>query len=139
MTDKPEHLYKVSYKIETNDPPITADQARERAEQGWGACDAVLMASILFPEDGSYSVLFASRDGRTDEELSENEMFKVWMMLANRLAQSDDLDSVKRAIAQTTWEIIVQSIFGHDPPDSDSHDEACEGCAACNTKLDDEE
>jgi hypothetical protein len=58
MTD---HTYPVSYRLERNDPPLSAEEAAEEALEGMGSCDAAVVLSILFPEDGSYWCLRRSR------------------------------------------------------------------------------
>lgn len=104
-----DHKYKLSYKVvevRGNGEGITAEQAKEVAKEGYGSCDAVLICSIIFPEDGSYSVQFLPYDGRTDDMLSDKEMFKVWEMLAMRLAKSTTLDAGRLQLAQLVTQVI---------------------------------
>jgi len=88
------HTYKLRYKLE----PWTgsADEARAQTKEGWGACDAMLVASIIYPEDGSLSVSLASKDGRTGNPLDDIECLKVWTMLARQLGESKTLPEVQR-------------------------------------------
>lgn len=108
---KTEHAYPLSYQFRVNNPPLTPEQARADTEAGWGSCDAMLTASILFPEDGSYSVKFASKDGRTGQELTDHEWFKVWSLLTHRLAQSKTLDSARKAFATDVFEVLRQAVL----------------------------
>lgn len=66
--------------------------------------DALFMASVLFPPDGSLSVLFWSFDGRkkadperagAPQEMDDVDWFRVWMMLTIRLAKSRTLSKAK--------------------------------------------
>ncbi len=76
--------YYLTYCIEARPDGITAEQIQE-AEGDLGGCDAVVLCSILYPEEGGCSVLAVSLDGRTGEPLSTLEVFKVWGMLAHTL------------------------------------------------------
>jgi hypothetical protein len=111
----PDHKYKLSYKVTevvAHPEGITAEQAHELAKTGFGTCDAVLIASILYPADGSYSVYFIPRDGRTGKDLSDLEMFKVWIMLANRLANSQTLDDARKLLAHITFQTYAEDFMG---------------------------
>ena len=101
------HKYKLRYKIERKPEGFTVDEAKAMSKEGYGACDAVLLASIIFPEDGSYSLFFIGEDGRTDTELSDHEWFKVWSMLAKRLGQSKTLDPGRREFANATFHAFL--------------------------------
>lgn len=66
--------------------------AREQIPDDRGGCDAMLFASILYPEDGSLSIQFLGVDGRrSDRELQDREWFKVFAHLAKVLSESKEL------------------------------------------------
>lgn len=110
------HEYKLSYRLDRNDPPIDTEEARRRAEEdGLGSCDAAVLLSILFPEDGSYSMLLRSLDGRSGEPLSDAEVFKAWWMLAKRLGDSTTLEPRRAVLAKATFEMIAEEILGRRP------------------------
>lgn len=68
-----------------------------------GACDAFIFASILYLEDGSYSLQYFSQDGRNNgKELNSNEIFKAWILLASNLMEKKDLPEWKRMLAEMT-------------------------------------
>lgn len=118
-------LYQVTHKpegVKGNDVPI-----------GMGAADAIFMASILYPEDGTLSMLFLSKDGRTGEELDDHEWFKVWMLLAPRLAASERLDAGKRALCAEVHGIIADAILRRDEkPKLGLVAVETESCAVCS-------
>ena len=88
---KHEEEYFLSYQFRVNDPPLTYEQAKSESEEtNWGATHAMFMASICDPPDGSLSIYFLSKDGRNGLELPDSELFKVWMLLTNRLTKSQD-------------------------------------------------
>lgn len=108
-----EHRYRLSYLFETlPGDGISVEEAKTRAKDGHGACDAMLVASIIYPADGSLSIMFAGKDGRTGEELDESEWFKVWMLLTERLSRSRTLTDAKRQICGLIWEIVAKSVMG---------------------------
>lgn len=110
---KTEHKYRLSYKLEPlPDGGITAEEAKARAKDGHGACDAMLVASIIYPEDGSLSIMFAGKDGRTGEDLADVEWFKVWMLLTERLARSETLGEGKRFLCAEIFQMVAQAVMG---------------------------
>lgn len=105
--------YKLTYKIKKHPKGI----AKESVPDGFGACDAVLFCSMLYPPDGSFSVYFMGIDGRKDDEkrfenLEDNEWFKVWMLLASRLANSKTLTADKKNLASEVFEGMRSKLLG---------------------------
>jgi len=108
-----EHRYKLSYKIaalEAHPEGLSREEALERAKDGWGACDAILVASIIYPSDGSFSVLFVGKDGRTNTKLSDPETLKVWSMLTLMLAESQALGTRWSDVISKTAKMIHETI-----------------------------
>jgi len=104
---KQNHNYRVTYKIVHEHNGIRGN----KVPKGWGATDALFAASILYPEDGSLSIYFLSKDGRTGKELSDNEWFKVWAMLTNRLLESKTLPTTAHKVLELCWKIILKSVL----------------------------
>lgn len=107
-----EHKYKLAYQVERRPEGMSKEQL-ETFEGRWdpkktGACDAMLIASVLYPEDGSLSVLFIGHDGRTDTELADIEWWKVWTMLTRRLANSETLDPSRKEFCAEVFEFIAR-------------------------------
>jgi hypothetical protein len=101
------HKYKLLYKIEKPEGGIE----KKDVPEGYGATDAMLLVSILYPEDGSLSTAFVPVDGRQagaleDESsiLSDTELFKTWSMLTKRLADSSTLTEGKRLFCEQVFE-----------------------------------
>lgn len=101
--------YPLSYALEVEDPPLTAEEllATDR-----GGCDAVLLASIVYPPDGSLSILIHALDGRTKVSMTDKEIFKCWALMAKRLAASKTLDDGRREFAALTWEAFIKGLAG---------------------------
>ena len=105
-----EHIYKTKYKIEKGS--WSKEEALKLSEKGWGFCDAVLLSSLIYPEDGSFSCLFEPIDGRTEnKDLSDNEMFKVWSMLTSRLSKSKTLPEQKRLLCELVFEKFKEIFY----------------------------
>jgi hypothetical protein len=106
------HKYKLIWKIEKRPKGVT----KKKVPEGFGACDAVLFCSMIYPPDGSFSVYYMGIDGRSEkggmENLEDNEWFKVWSLLASRLAASQTLSKEKKAICDMAFEDIRFKIFG---------------------------
>jgi hypothetical protein len=106
------HKYKLIYNLTKKPKGIT----KERIPDNWGGCDAVLFCSMLYPPDGSFSVYFIGVDGRKDGEINENlediEWFKVWTLLASRLASSKSLPPDKKNFCRETFESMRVKLLG---------------------------
>jgi hypothetical protein len=103
--------YRVTYSIISHKDGVTADKLGQAhleklKKEDVGATDAVIMISMAYPADGSFSMLPASLDGRTGKEVDDNELFKVWTMLAKSLADSPTLGPGKKAFAAQVFEEI---------------------------------
>ncbi len=97
--DEPEKPYRMRYNLRAE----TGKWTQAECEEFGGGTDALIVHSLLYPEDGSFSMVTTSVDGRTDTDLKDIEMFKVWLMMASRLAESETLDKSKRDFAETVF------------------------------------
>jgi len=93
-----EHRYKLLYRLEEHPEGVL----KKDIPEGMSACDATLFCSLIYPEDGSFSLYLIGADGRrTDgEDLDDNEWFKVWTLLATRLSESRTLSESKKKLAR---------------------------------------
>lgn len=99
-----ERRYRMTYSLHPHPEGLTVDEVRTSKEGG--GCDAVLLASLIYPEDGSFSCLFVGKDGRTGSNLQDVEWFKVWTLLASRLARSETLGPGHRQLAQACFDLV---------------------------------
>ncbi len=101
------HKYKTKYNLISKAGEFTSEEIRK---EGIGGCDAFIIFSLIFPEDGSYSQTFFSFDGRNEgKKLNPNDLWKVWaIMTKNLIDQKKDLNSGKFFIAETTFEMIKE-------------------------------
>lgn len=105
MTDK----YKLTYDVKTEAHPEGIK--KEDIPEGMGGADALFFASIVHAENGASSTLFFSRDGRTGEAMTDEEVFKLWTLLAATLASSNTLGASKRALCDMTFETIRKALL----------------------------
>lgn len=108
------HRYKLLYKVELPSRPVT----KEEVPEGYSATDALFLVSMLYPEDGSFSSLIIPVDGRPgaplDSEqsvLSDDEVFKVWSLMAKRLSESRTLGVGKKELARQVFEAVRVAIM----------------------------
>jgi len=113
----PEQVYPLTYKLEVHNPPLTRTQVTEDRNRGAG--DAALLFSLVYPPDGSFKILMVSVDGRTGDELTDDEVFKVWAMAASRLGKSETLAPWKKEIAQTFFDTFAEIVRNGVPADKD--------------------
>jgi hypothetical protein len=111
-----DHHYKLKYSIDTEVGAFTREELdRINSVPGadFGGADALLFASILFPEDGSLSVQFMGYDGRRAEggPLDGADLFRVWAMLTLEVSQAADLPEPQREFARDVHESIRQAVL----------------------------
>lgn len=99
--------YHVTYTVDSH------PEGLERAElpENRGACTAILLGSLLYPDDGSYGAAFVSLDGRTGESLGSAEVWKAWSMLTKHLADDPNLSGAKRELCSIVFETICAAIM----------------------------
>lgn len=106
------HGYKLLWKLDKHPGGVK----KEDVPEGFGACDAVLFCSIIYPADGSLSIYFIGVDGRKEGEIQENlediEWFKVWTLLSSRLADSKTLGPDQKNICREAFESMRVKLLG---------------------------
>ena len=66
---------------------------------------------MLYPPDGSFSLATPSLDGRTGQPVTDEELFKVWTLLASKLSDSMSLGNNKRHLASLVFEMVKTAIL----------------------------
>lgn len=101
--------YHLTYEMKAHPEGLTRDQVPKDR----GACTAAFLLSLLYPEDGSYSVAAVSFDGRTGAPLENEdaELWKAWVMLAHRLAQSETLSPNKRELCREVFKVVTNAVL----------------------------
>lgn len=96
------HKYKMKYDLKPEFGTFTASEVEDAKAS---ATDALLCFSLLYPEDGSFSSYMFSVDGRNNgKPLDDDEVFKVWTLMAKRMADSRTLPPGKREFARQVFE-----------------------------------
>lgn len=115
------HKYKLKYKVDYERGEFTSDDVKK--DKNNGGTDAIIVHSLIFPEDGSLSHNFYSVDGRTKEALNSTDTFKAWAMMGFSLSERDDLKTWQRIILEGVTDSIRASILRiakqDEPPDTD--------------------
>lgn len=98
--------YKVTYSIESHANGVTKEEISKMSSHH-GGCDAVVIISIMgTPGNGEpYSTLVISQRG-TDGEITDEELFKVWTRLTDRLGRSETLAEGKRSFCKAVMDEI---------------------------------
>ena len=104
-----DHKYRFTYSFEPHPDGILSDDI----PNGHGACDAIVLGSIIYPEDGSLSTMVLSSDGRTGKDLDDNEIFKFWTVLAKQLSESKQLSEGKLALCIDVFRTVQKAILQH--------------------------
>lgn len=104
---KKNRKYKVVYTINHYKDGKDVEWVKQN---GLGACDAALLGSVVRTEDGGVSVLFVSLDGKTGEDLTDQELFKLWGMLGEKLSKSTMLGDGSRKLCAAAWGAIKDAM-----------------------------
>jgi hypothetical protein len=112
------HVYKLKYDFNADAGQYSKEEIKEA---GKGGSDALLLVSVLYPENGSLSIYFESMDGRNEgKSLSDHEVFKIWLMLAGRLGRSTTLNDIQREYADFTMKHYMDKLRDEvEPPEPD--------------------
>lgn len=100
--------YKIKYDIPNEVGNFTKE---EILKEGKGGTDAFMFISMLYPEDGSFSMKLLTKDGRTNDDLDPAEIWKVWSMMARQLAEMEELSPGKRELCGAVFKTIQQAIL----------------------------
>lgn len=93
------HKFKLKYEVKSTPGEFTRKEL-ETDPNDVGGTDALVVFSILYPDDGSYSAIHLSIDGRNEgKPLDSHELWKLWILFGTNLAKKEDLSSEKREIA----------------------------------------
>lgn len=115
MADKYHLLFLFQIRSEglTYEEIEKLNETRPENEQ-WNAADAAVLATMVYPDDGSLETLLIPVDGRPEasplQTLSDDEVFKVWSMLALRLARSQTLGPGRRNLCAQVHEAIAEAL-----------------------------
>lgn len=102
-----EKKYYITYEMNVHPEGLV----KRDIPEGHGAADAVVILSMLYPPDGSFSLAVPSLDGRTHRAVTDNELFKVWTLIASRLADSMTLSANKKEFARLVFEMVRTAIL----------------------------
>ncbi len=101
------HNYKIRYGFSPEIGEFTEEQVKQAKA---GGTDALILFNLLFPGGGQYLCDYVSIDGRTSKPVADEELFRVWVFLANKLAQSEGLDDGKKAFAGEVFKTFVNAV-----------------------------
>lgn len=106
-----EHKYRLIYQI----TPKPEGILKKDLPKDVGACDSVVLISMLDHDDGSYSQVNVTLDGATEKPITPNQLFKVWSLLTKELADDKDLEAGKRAFCNDIFEVIREAALKATP------------------------
>jgi hypothetical protein len=99
--------YLLTYTLEPEQHPDGVE--KKDIPEGKGACDAFVFLSLLYPEDGSFSLKLITLDGRKGGEfpvMDSDEVWKCWAVLASMLSRDKTLHTEKREFCDLIFETI---------------------------------
>ena len=105
---KAEQKFHLRYDVEPHPEGVPRSEISKR---GGGWTDALFIGSVIYPPDGSLSVAFLTRDGRTQKDMEPHEEFKVWSLLAARLSKMKGLGEGRRTLCLSVHEAIRSAVL----------------------------
>ena len=112
---KPEHLYRLQYRLDAHPEGFTKEVAQAATEEGFGSCDRAVLFSIIELPNGSTTTAVLSMDGKTGP-MGDIELFKAWSLMAHQLSSSPTLDTGRREFCGEVFDAIRAAILGPDHP-----------------------
>ena len=103
--------YRLKYKVDWAAGNWTKEEILASGD-GHGGADALVLISIITPEDGGYSQMVVSHDGRTNKALTPRDLWKAWLLLAARLKEDPKLDEWRRTFAAATFDTAMETLTG---------------------------
>lgn len=103
-----ERRYPLAYRLD----PMANRTKEELQARDEGGCDAIIVHSLIFGEDGSRSQATASMDGRTGKPLPALELFKTWALLAHDLSLRPDLSAPQNALCTSVHLLLKAAVSG---------------------------
>jgi len=107
------HLYKLLYDITVEEKGVL----KKDIPEGMGACDALLISSVIYPADGSFSINFISVDGQTNTDMTFDELFKIWAIMANMLSEHKNATPGKAALCNQVFDVIRAALIAYKRSD----------------------
>lgn len=100
------HKYKTRIKMSNPEFSTEGWTKKQLEKDGFNfATDAYLIVSVLDTTEGGTSTLAVGRDGRNGgDDISEMEIFKIWVMLAHRLMQNLKTGTWQRQLTAVAFE-----------------------------------
>lgn len=98
-----ERPFHVTYEVHTHPDGITPERAEHK-----GACDSIMIFSIAHTDGqtnllgGGTSTMVLSRNGYTEEELTPEEQFTCFCMLASHLSKT---------LSDTAGKLICEAVI----------------------------
>ena len=99
--------FHVVYNIDVHPEGIT----NEEVPEGQCAASALILTSLLHMEDGSTGYGLQSVDGRTGDDMADEELFSAWCIMARRLADSETLSEGKKEMAELVFEGLRTAVL----------------------------
>jgi len=103
-----EHKYTTQYTIENK------SLLAEEIPEGVGACNDIIIHSIILPPDGSYSHCMVSQSGETKKDLTGDELFKAWVMMAKTVVDNPTTSPHKASLAAALFETVREAMLQAD-------------------------
>lgn len=100
------HKYKLTYEWHAHPTGLTAEEVLRLRK---GACDEALLASVI-RQDDEYSCQFVSKSGDTDKEISDTEIFQIWIALTQKLASSSTLEDGPKKFCEAVFNSMIDAV-----------------------------
>ena len=111
-------MYALKYDItlDFNDGKgFTREELQEMQDEGQdiGACDQLMLCSVISPSGEGFSLQIATYDGQNlGGPMKESEIFKIWSLLSSAISEDDSFTNWQRLIAKRAFESVQLVITG---------------------------
>ena len=96
-------IYPIKYTVEIGNFSVDLEKIDDIPDTT-GFCDALILHSILLPDDGSRSELIYGYNGKDSQDISDSEKFKSLIGMAYNLKDSVELGEWQRNLCNRIFE-----------------------------------
>lgn len=98
--------YHVTYDAKMHPEGV----AKEDIPAGHGACDELLIVSVIHDASGASSTLFSGHNGIKSAPADDAAWFHAWTLMAKNLSESKTLPAAARTLCGIVFENIKHAV-----------------------------
>lgn len=100
--NKEKDSFPITYHVKHHEEPISKDDV----PHGYGVSDSLLIMSKIFMPDGTKDYAFLALDGNRGDNMTPQEVFEAWVVLAGMLKDNLPMGDVRKDLCMDVLKIV---------------------------------